>query len=227
MAVLNSLLFCLFCVITFAAAVDVQGRVVWNNVCPDITAMGRSRAFLDNGRFNGGVTRDGSFVIPNVIPGTYLLTIDTRDYSFDQVRVDVLDNSSIPEVRPYVVGTPLEPPADVLLPYPIDVHPRHKHDYFVPPETFNFVQMLSNPMMLMMVIGGAMVLVTPYLIKNMDPESLQEFKEQQAKMTGLQNAVASGNFKGVSAIMGEETPPQNAARAPANTKTRGNKKSRR
>lgn len=84
--------------------------------------------------------------------------------------------------------------------------------YFVPAESFNLVAMFSNPMMLLMVFGGGMMLAMPYLIvseslqnliitttdvfsRNMDPESLEEFKEQQAKMSGFQNAVASGDLK--------------------------------
>lgn len=31
--------------------------------------------------------------------------------------------------------------------------------------------------------------------KNMDPESLKEFQEQQAKLSGIQNAMASGDIK--------------------------------
>lgn len=55
--------------------------------------------------------------------------------------------------------------------------------------------MLKSPMVLMMVFTGGMVLAMPYLMKNMDPESLEEFKEQQAKMAKMQSAITSGDFK--------------------------------
>ena len=34
----------------------------------------------------------------------------------------------------------------------------------MPPETFNLVAMMSNPMMLLMVLGGGMMLAMPYLM---------------------------------------------------------------
>ena len=58
----------------------------------------------------------------------------------------------------------MDPPSLVLLPYPIILIPREKSVYFVPPETFNLVAMMSNPMMLLMVFGGGMMLVMPYLM---------------------------------------------------------------
>ncbi|KAG6879402.1 hypothetical protein C0992_003019 [Termitomyces sp. T32_za158] len=65
----------------------------------------------------------------------------------------------------------------------------------------------------------------------MDPEVMEEFKEQHAKMTNLQNAVTSGDTKtGPSAITeGEELKPKSAANTPtsSSTKSRGNRNKRR
>jgi hypothetical protein len=38
-----------------------------------------------------------------------------------------------------------------------------KLNYFVPPEAFNIVGMLSSPMMIMMLVGGGMMLALPYM----------------------------------------------------------------
>ncbi|PFH54641.1 hypothetical protein AMATHDRAFT_190 [Amanita thiersii Skay4041] len=97
-----------------------------------------------------------------------------------------------PEIRPYVSGSPLHPPSQVLLQYPIVLAARQRHGYFLARESFSMFTMFSNPMMLFMVFGVVMMLATPYLIKNMDPESLKELKEQQTKMANMQNAIASG-----------------------------------
>lgn len=69
-----------------------------------------------------------------------------------------------PEVRPYVPGTPLDPPTAVLLPYPVKLAAKQKNVYFTPPESFNLAAMLSNPMILLMVFGGGMMLAMPYLM---------------------------------------------------------------
>ena len=116
---------------------------------------------------------------PGVPNGTYILSLISHDYFFNQVsfylndrfpaltyifqlRLDV-KNSTV-EVRLYTPGTPLNPPSPVPLPYPIVLIPREKSVYFVPPETFNLVGMMSNPMMLLMVLGGGMMLAMPYLM---------------------------------------------------------------
>jgi ER membrane protein complex subunit 7 len=107
-----------------------------------------------------------------------------------------------------MVGTPLNPPSPVKLPYPIKLVPRERKDYFVPHQSFNVLQMLQNPMMLIMVFGGLMMLAMPYIMvkqnivfdfspsridklfllqKNMDPEVLQEARQSHTKLGALQN----------------------------------------
>ncbi|KAG6878413.1 hypothetical protein C0993_007014 [Termitomyces sp. T159_Od127] len=169
--------------------------IQWTDECPDIYTLRPSKVILDNGKMKGSILRNGSFTIPEVAIGTYVLSVVTPDHSFDQLRIDVVDMESEPQVRPYVIGTPLNPPSTVLSKYPIILSPKSKYTYFVPRESFNIMGMLSNPMTLMMVVGGAMMLAMPYLMKNMDPEVMEEFKEQHAKMTNFQNAVTSGDIK--------------------------------
>jgi hypothetical protein len=218
--------------VALAFALDIKGKISWNDVCPNAKTLGYAKASLDEGVFKGGIVVDGEFTIPDVPEGTYLLSIISHDFSFDQLRIDVTNSSSFPEIRPYVAGTPMDPPSSILLSYPIVLSAKEKYDYFIPPESFNLAGMLSNPMMLLMVGGAVMMFAMPYLIKNMDPEALEEFKGQQAKMGSIQNAFQSGNIKaGISSIMSAEeqttgaTTQSNKAGTPA--KARGNKKSKR
>ncbi|KAG6842511.1 hypothetical protein C0991_000037 [Blastosporella zonata] len=217
------------CITTLTAALNITGKIQWIDGCPDIKTLRPSKVVLDNGRMRGTLLRDGSFSIPDVPVGTYVLSVVTPDYSFDQLRVDILDSASTPEVRPYTIGTPLNPPSTVLLAYPITLTPRHKHAYFVPHESFNLLAMLSNPMTLMMVVGGAMMLAMPYLMKNMDPEAVEDFKEQHAKVAGFQNTVTGDLKSSISAIMGGEDskPAASASHASPATKSRGKVNKRR
>ncbi|KAJ2914242.1 hypothetical protein MD484_g6176, partial [Candolleomyces efflorescens] len=219
------------------AAADIKGRVLWNDVCANATALGRAKVVLDSGSEHAAtVTQSGRFLIalpdsPDVPVGTYILSVVTHDYTFDQLRIDVLDSESSPlEVRPYIVGTPLDPPSTVLLPYPITLSAKDQFSYFSPPESFNIVGMLTNPMAMMMVFGAVMMFSTPYLMKNLDPEALEELKEQQSKVAGVQSAFASGDFKsGVSAIMSGGEPSENVssnARTPQKS-SKGSKRAKR
>ncbi|KAI0348619.1 hypothetical protein BDW22DRAFT_1320774 [Trametopsis cervina] len=177
-------------------ALDLKGRVSWNDHCKGLKDLGQAKVVLDNGELHGGVTRDGGFTIPDVPAGTYVLSVVAHDHTFDQLRVDVLDTDTLPEVRPYVPGTPLSPAPPVTLPYPITLSATSKLDYFTQQQAFNLIGMFKSPMMLLMVFGGIMVFATPYLLKNLDPEMLKEFEERQAKISGIQSQLQSGDLKG-------------------------------
>ncbi|TFK30613.1 hypothetical protein FA15DRAFT_662618 [Coprinopsis marcescibilis] len=193
------LCYSLVLLVTTASALDIQGRIKWNGVVGNATALGRAKAVLDDGKYSGSVTRSGQFTIYGVPEGTYILHISSHDYAFDQLRIDVLSDSPTPEVRPYLPATPLNPPVKALLAYPITLSAKDRFAYFNPPQSFNIVSMLSNPMMLMMVFGGVMMLAMPYLMKNLDPEalaSLEPRSDQSHPTAEAQSAFASGDFKG-------------------------------
>lgn len=124
----------------------------------------------------------------DVEEGSYILSVISHDYLFDtvshndsslskplrleQLRIDVRsDPKSQLQVRPYVAGTPHNPPSTVVLPYPITLTPRLKNVYFVEAEAFNLLAMLKNPMILMMVVTGGLVMAMPYIMVNVHLES--------------------------------------------------------
>lgn len=78
--------------------------------------------------------------------------------------MDVLGSPSTPHVRSYTLGTPLISTASVSLRYPLVLTPRHKNNYFKPRESFNLLGMLQNPMMMIMVLTGLMMLGMPYIM---------------------------------------------------------------
>ncbi|CAK5280101.1 unnamed protein product [Mycena citricolor] len=208
-------------------AADVSGRLQFNEAWPDLKSLGSAQVILDSGSHKANVLRDGSFTIPDVPVGTYILSVVSRDFLFDNLRIDIPDGSSV-EIRPYSPGTPLNPPSTILLPQ-ISLSPRAKLEYYVPPQSFNLVGMFQNPMMLMLVFGGLMVFAMPYLTKNLDPETMKEFREQQARVSSMQSAMASGDLKaGLSALVSEDAPKAQPAPAQAGGgKSRSGKKARR
>ncbi|KAI0936255.1 hypothetical protein AcW1_000539 [Taiwanofungus camphoratus] len=181
------------CYSTLAA--DLRGRVQWNELCQGLGDLGHAKVVLDNGKLYGGVTRDGGFVISDVPAGTYILSVIAHDYVFDKLQVDVFETESSPEVRPYFPGTPLYPKTAITLPYPIVLSARQKNDYFIPRQSFNLLGMFKgNPMMLMMLGMGALVLLMPSLMKNMDPEMLQDMRQRQARINTLQSSLQTGDL---------------------------------
>ncbi|KAG2754573.1 hypothetical protein P692DRAFT_20854293 [Suillus brevipes Sb2] len=187
-------------------AVELHGYIQWNNLCPDYGALASAKVLLDGGKMSGRVTRNGNFSIPDVPPGTYVLSVLSHDYSFDHVRIDVSPSQPLPEVRPYIFGTPLLTTTSFSLPYPIMLTPRHKNRYFSPRESFNLLGMFQSPMMMIMALTGVMMLAMPYIMKQLDPETLDGLKGQ-GKVASIEKSIQNGDPRGLSALLsaGEET----------------------
>ncbi|KAI9445143.1 hypothetical protein H4582DRAFT_1913555 [Lactarius indigo] len=194
-----AVLFASACTTCFAA--EISGFVQWNEHCADAIQLGHAKVVLDNSVASGSITRNGNFVIPDVAAGTYVVSVVSHDHVFDKLRIDVpSEDDSPPDVSPYAIGTPLNPRSPIKLPHPIKLVPRQRKSYFVPLQSFNIVQMFQNPMMLIMVFGGLMMLAMPYVTKNLDPALLQEAQQSQAKFT---TALQSGDLKsGLTALAG-------------------------
>lgn len=199
-----------------ALAIDLVGHVQWNDLCPNYGTLGATKIILDAGRYSARVTRNGNFSIPDVDPGTYVLSVLSHDYTFDQLRIDISSTSPLPKIKPHIFGTPLLSLSAVSLPYPITLTARGKNNYFKPHESFSLLGMFQNPMMVLMLLTGVMLLGLPYVIKNTDPQTLEEIKGQHAKFTSIQNSIQSGNIKsGVSSLLTGDEETKSAASSPA------------
>ncbi|KAL4068188.1 hypothetical protein J3A83DRAFT_4257172 [Scleroderma citrinum] len=205
---LVSLLSVLAGLANIALAVDLVGHVQWNDFCPNYETLGATKVLLDAGHYSARVTRNGNFTIPGVDSGTYVLSVLSHDYIFDQLRIDISSPSALPEIKSHVFGTPLLSPAAVPLPYPITLTPRAKNNYFKPRNSFSVLTMFQNPMMVLMLVTGLMVLGLPYIANNMDPKTIEEIKTSQVKVSSMQNPIQSGDIKsGISALLtGDEEP---------------------
>ncbi|QRV90698.1 imitation switch two complex protein [Ceratobasidium sp. AG-Ba] len=120
----------------------------------------------------------------DVSDGAYVLSVLAPDHVFDFIRIDV-ENTTV-TARPHVLGTPFEPSVNSpTLAYPLTLTARGKNSYFVPREGFNVAGMFQNPMMMMMVITGVMVLFMPKLMESMGDEMKQEIEQKRHEMLGV------------------------------------------
>jgi hypothetical protein len=104
-------------------------------------------------------------------------------FSHLQYRIDIKQGGVSPvEVRPYVLGTPIDPPSNVLLPYPLSISAKEKFVYFLPRESFNLGGMLLNPMMLAMILCGVLVLAMPYIMVSRSGCSLSQLEFTEFEM---------------------------------------------
>lgn len=184
--------------------------MAWNTVLPDISQLPTDSKVLlrSNVVYEEFIRRDGNFVLQNVPPGRYVLSVLCRTVSFPTLSIQVLpDAESLPIVKPHVYGQALPPPSDLgtrpepRLQYPIQLIPVAEIQYEEFKVGFNPIAMLlGNPMYLLMAGLGIFMMITPKILALMDPEALAEAQANQAslhkQMNSLQNIdLASGLTK--------------------------------
>merc|ERR1719283_738187 len=119
---------------------------------------------------------DNSFVIQGMLPGSYLVEVDTPEYVYEAVRIDINSKGKHRARK----NNPVQPNQVTQLPYPLKCKPLGKYRYYEKREEWKITDVLFNPMMMMMVMPLLLVTVLPKMMQ--DPETKKEMEEMQAKM---------------------------------------------
>eukprot|EP01134_Creolimax_fragrantissima_P005871 CFRG5871T1 len=154
-----------------AGAHEIEGNLFMPD--PDAKAdwKTRTRILLDGGLQEAYVKRDGSFKFYDISSGSHKIEVFSTDYIFPGVVMEVTDSGDTSaHVNNYISdSTP-------SIPYPLKLHPMGKQLFFAPRKGWSPIDLLKNPMVLMMLAMGAMGVFLPKMIENMDPEMQEEMK---------------------------------------------------
>eukprot|EP01103_Thecamoeba_quadrilineata_P012325 TRINITY_DN314_c1_g1_i1.p1 TRINITY_DN314_c1_g1~~TRINITY_DN314_c1_g1_i1.p1 ORF type:complete len:198 (-),score=24.78 TRINITY_DN314_c1_g1_i1:195-788(-) len=124
------------------------------------------------GQYTAFLRADGSFVIHDVPPGSYLIQVLSTEYNFPQVRVDV---SSRPDVKTKAQLFNIQ---NTNTPYPLSLEPESVATFFQRRESFNIFSLLGNPMLIMVLFTVGIMFVLPKL-KDLTDEVEQESRQAQ------------------------------------------------
>ncbi|KAK7512578.1 uncharacterized protein IWZ02DRAFT_384875 [Phyllosticta citriasiana] len=137
--------------------------------------------------------RDNSFAFADVAPGSYLLSVHSRDYAFENLRVDVGVEKKAESGQEEVVrawqtfrgnewdnrgekrGEGRGGRAN------LEVRVMGGKEYYIQRGGFSPLSFLKNPMILMGLFSLGLIVGMPYLMDNMDEETRAEFEEMQKK----------------------------------------------
>ncbi|KAI6024479.1 hypothetical protein EDC04DRAFT_2574050, partial [Pisolithus marmoratus] len=121
---------------------------------------------------------------PDISPVVYVLSVLSHDYTFEQVDQ-------------VLFRTPLLSPSAVTMQYPIILRLHISNSCFKPCESFSSLGVFQNPMMMMMIVllTTGMMLATPYIMKNLNSQSLEGIKNRRAKVTSIQSSMQNGSSK--------------------------------
>ncbi|RUS18017.1 hypothetical protein BC937DRAFT_89219 [Endogone sp. FLAS-F59071] len=93
-AAIGCVLLLLAAITSAAFAARVEGRITTNEVLKDLTELNPStRITLNGGQFSTLVRKNGDFVIDHVPKGSYLLEIESIEYVYPKIRLDIRDKS--------------------------------------------------------------------------------------------------------------------------------------
>ncbi|XP_016980610.1 ER membrane protein complex subunit 7 homolog [Drosophila rhopaloa] len=128
---------------------------------------------ISNGELMGFVRLDRRFLISGVRNGSHILHIEHPDIYFQPVKVEITGKG---KYRARKVNY-LQPSLINQVPYPLRLQPLFRRKYFKNREQWLFIDLILNPMVLLMVVPLLLMLVVPKIIK--DPEAKRELDSIQ------------------------------------------------
>lgn len=167
--------------------VPIEGKIV----IPDGSSAVNYHIALNGDQYSTICRVDGTFTFHEIPSGVYLLDVLSINEIFPQMKLKVsAENGSVTVVEFKYHGAKRVPAV-----YPMVITAIAQVQHFQKRPPFNLVGMImANPMMLIMLFTGLIVIGMPQLLANMTPEELEEIKKQSA---------AQGDpMKQLSALMG-------------------------
>ena len=154
--------------------------------------------------------KDGTFTLLDVPPGDHELKIVAIGFSFPPIFVSVdgendgevvarysedmstiLPKVKMPEKTIQTTTTKKNDEENAKMVDRVVIAPVSKVDYFEPSNRVTLLGLLKNPMVLMVLMTVLMAVAVPSLIRNMDPEALEELKKEMGKGNVFQQMAAA------------------------------------
>jgi ER membrane protein complex subunit 7 len=205
----------LLAAIDFTTAATLRVQIPPSNLLPNPNTLPAStHATLTSGtspQLDAPLRRGSVLEFNNLTtPGSYLLDIFARDFTFAPYRVDITtpeDGTAIIEgvwetyrgtrwddKGPLLGGSSADPTnAPPLQPQIITVSAKvlTKKNFYEDRPGFNPMSLLKNPMILLAIVALGITFGMPKLMENMDPEMKAEYEEMQKKspVSGLTRAM--------------------------------------
>lgn len=128
------------------------------------------KVLVNYGQYYGYPKEDGTFEIDNLPSDSYVVEISHPNYIYEPVRVDITSKGKIRARRVNYV----QPSIVQTLDYPLVFKPKSIHNYFVPRETWRIMDLILNPMVIMMVVPLIIIWLLP---KMMNPQEVQNQRD--------------------------------------------------
>ena len=130
----------------------------------------QTKILVNYGQFSAYPKEDGSFRIDNLPSDSYVVEVTHPNYIYEPFRVDITSKGKIRARRINYIQPALVQTVD----YPLIFKPKNLHKYFMPRETWRIMDLLFNPVVIMMVVPLVMIWLLP---KMMSPQESQQQRD--------------------------------------------------
>jgi hypothetical protein len=244
----------LLAIIDFTTAATLRIQIPPSNLLPNPNTLPAStHATLTSGtspQLDAPLRRGSILEFNNLTtPGSYLLDIFSRDFTFAPYRVDITtpeDGTAVIEgvwetyrgtrwddKGPLLGGSSADPTNAPPQPQVVTVPAKvlTKKNFYEDRPGFNPMSLLKNPMILLAIVALGITFGMPKLMENMDPEMKAEYEAMQKKspVSGLTRAMqgqgpasgAAGGFDLASLLAGAQQQRGNTRTSGAEAKDAG------
>ncbi|XP_063674797.1 ER membrane protein complex subunit 7 homolog [Bolinopsis microptera] len=163
------------------SAYDIRGQIAISN---DPGWQTRTLISANFGEYHGYAQQNGSFVIPNVKPGSYIVEVLNPNYIIAPVRVEISSKAS-GRIRARKVDY-VQPNEVMLVKYPLTFRVADRTNFFEKRETWHITDVFSSPMVPMLLLPVFFMLVLPKIKDMQDPETKKELEDASKMMSNPQ-----------------------------------------
>jgi hypothetical protein len=157
----------------------LRGKI---NIRPVDLDLDNTRVLIDDGQYVGFLRADGTFSIPGLQSGSYIVEVSSPRNHYESVRVDINNKGKVRARRLNL----LQPSDVTILRYPLSFESKGYPNYFHKREQFRVLDILMSPMVIMMVLPLVLIVLLPKLI-NQDPELQRELQQTSSMLQPNQN----------------------------------------
>ncbi|CAM0135778.1 unnamed protein product [Umbelopsis sp. WA50703] len=178
---------------TVCWAVQLEGSIAYNSLIQDSGDLeSTASALLNGGEYSTLIRKNGKFVFPDVPNGSYFLEIQSVNYIFPKLRVDINDDGVKGAYS--VLGSEWDSTGYEVA-YPFVLKAKAETEYFMA-KGFNVMNMFKNPMLIMMGVSAVMLFAMPKMMANINPEDMEDFNKAQVDAQKMMSDVGLGQFLG-------------------------------
>jgi len=137
------------------------------------TQINSTQITLNDAEFSTYSKSDGSFTFYNIPEGIYVLDIHSSSYYFSQIKIQVSSDDTIKCIEYLYPGSTKQ-----AIPHPLELEAHGAYNYFEPRKGFGLLNLLKNPMVLMMIASFGFMYMMPKMMEGLDDEQKEQMQRQ-------------------------------------------------